>query len=237
MKRNEQPEVQIADLHYKIHADKNKLSKALNLSLKQVSADITLLTDQQVKYYSEASQIIRTTYEQYPDHEIICFRLNSSNDITIPHCHYPEKTKPFEQILFLNFYEISFKKSLVKKNIHFDEDFGAGTNFPFGESLTFIQMAINKGVKVHFSSKYIGQHPEKYLFTPADEINKLRSLGAIDYKMHGWDYVINYINHSVKKMEYREAKYGNGLIELNKMNAYLLGAKEFKDQHLAQINL
>jgi glycosyltransferase involved in cell wall biosynthesis len=213
------------------------LSEALNSGLRQLSGDICLITDHETQLYPEAAETIKDVHQQYRDYDLIFFRFNSANDISIPHCHYPSANKPHEQMLFLHFYEISFKRSALEKQISFDEDFGPGTTFPFGESYTFVQRALKLGLRVHFSPRYIGQHPDGYLYTPEDEINRLRSLGAINCKIHGWNYVLNYLNVSIKRMEKREALYGNGLAQLNKLNAYLLGAREFIDQGKVQSSL
>ncbi|MDN5286011.1 MAG: glycosyl transferase [Mucilaginibacter sp.] len=211
----------------------SSLSMSLNSGLRKSSGDICLVADSHVQLYPDFKKRIMEAYWRYPDYDIITFRLSSTENDLIPHCHYPKPNKPREQQLYLNFYEISFRKTCIEKQVWFDEDFGAGTDFSFGESFTFLQRALRSGLKVFHSEEYIGQHPERYLYAVTDELNKLKSIGAIDYKLHGWNYVINYINVSMKKLEKREASYGTGLEILNKLNVYLLGAKEFKDKELS----
>lgn len=213
------------------------LAKALNSGMRNLSEDICLITNQQVQLYPDFKEIITEAHSQFKESDIIAFQLNSTKDIAIAHSHYSKADKPHEQIINLKYYEISFKKSILDNKIGFGEDFGAGAVFPFGESYAFVQQAREKGLKIHFSTSVIGQHPERYQYRPVDEVNRLQSLGALDCKFYGWNYVINYLNVSIKKMEKRETLYGDGLLQLNKLNAYLIGAKKFSDQFNNGINL
>lgn len=125
------------------------LSKSRNTAIKNSTADICAVADDDLKYVDKYEDIIRDGYAKYPDADIIAFDVDYSD---------PTKNKkPLKEgrvgLLYsmkISSVRITFsRKSIVDSGVLFDESFGAGTSNFMGEENIFLAQCIRKGLKVY----------------------------------------------------------------------------------------
>jgi len=123
------------------------LSKSRNKALKESAADICLLCDDDEHLEDDYVSKIQEAYEKYPDADIIAFRLERSSRSywTVP------RRINYLNSLKISSCQISFKRnSIIGRGIFFDETFGAGTRYSFGEENIFLYECLKKGLKVYY---------------------------------------------------------------------------------------
>jgi len=135
------------------------LSKSRNLAIQHSIADICLLADDDMIYYSDYKEKVQRAYQEYPSADIIAFQVKRIGN--------PERTKKFRESMSWENYitsmkissvEITFKRqSIIENNISFNPNIGAGTDFYNGEENIFIYDAMKKGLKVLYLPITIAQ--------------------------------------------------------------------------------
>ena len=128
------------------------LSRSRNMAVKNASSDICIIADDDEMFVDGYAQIISKAYEEYPNADIIAFKICNSGKT------YPEKP---EKIWYLGALkvaslEITFRrKSIIDKNILFDEEMGSGTGHGGGEENKFLYDCLHKGLKIQYVPKTI----------------------------------------------------------------------------------
>lgn len=128
------------------------LSRSRNEAIKNATADICLLCDDDEILESDYAGKILGAFEEYND-DVIAFRLN----------HPTRKFKPESyEIGFLGAatvgsWQIAFRrKSIIDQAIKFNEKMGSGTGNGAGEENRFIIDCLKSGLKVRYVPKLIG---------------------------------------------------------------------------------
>lgn len=131
------------------------LSNSRNMAIKNSTADICILVDDDEELRSGYTQIIEESFEENKDYQILRFRVEG---IEKPFKKYPEQ--PFKigflKSLKISSVEIAFRRNAVLKgNIEFDPLIGAGTKFPMGEENAFLFQCLQKKLKIRYIPKTI----------------------------------------------------------------------------------
>jgi hypothetical protein len=148
-------------LNYRIFSMSEKgLSKSRNCLLNNSTEDILIISDDDVKYVDNLLNVIEESYRNYPEADIITFQIKTPDDNYYK--NYEEK--PFwhtkKTILKVSSIEITVKrKSIISKELQFDENFGLGSTFPTGEEAIFLNDSLNKGLKILYVPIHISTHP------------------------------------------------------------------------------
>lgn len=129
-----------------INSKERGLSKSRNMAIKNCTADICLIADDDEIFPENIERIIVSAYKEIPQADIIIFDISN----------YPKKIakKVFKfkrlQLLRVSSVQITFKREKIKqKNIKFDEKLGAGTGNGAGEENKFLLDAYDKGLKIY----------------------------------------------------------------------------------------
>ncbi len=138
-----------------IHTYKEKgLSRSRNRCIFESKNDICLIADENVTYTKDFDKTIKEEFEKHNDYDVIAF--------------YVENAKPINNLkngrvnllnsMKLCSVQIAFrKKSIIEKNILFDERFGAGSLlYKSGEENIFLSDCIRNNLKICYCSKKIG---------------------------------------------------------------------------------
>lgn len=154
--KNEIQEENITNSKNRLISIKDKgLSKSRNMAIENAKGDICIIADDDVKYVDDFQDIIENEYSKNPQYDIICFWVESDNkNRRIKRMI----TSPIGKIRAMRIcsFQITFKKSkIIKKNVKFNEDFGAGTYYDRGEETIFLWECIRKGLKIKFVNKKI----------------------------------------------------------------------------------
>lgn len=132
------------------------LSKSRNMAIESSSGDICIIADNDVLYLNDYSETINDAYQKYPDADIIAFQVDRINGREKKFSNTDKKIK-YLSSLKISSVEITFKRnSILKKELRFNEDLGAGSNYLMGEENEFLIQALNKGLKVYYVAKKIG---------------------------------------------------------------------------------
>jgi len=121
-----------------------------NSALMRSTADICLISDDDMVYVDNYKEIIQKGYEKYPDADMILFNIRIHNKTGIY-----EKSDYTGKIHYLNSLKygtptFTFKRQVVKKNqISFSLLFGGGARYGNGEDNLFLWDCLKAGMKVY----------------------------------------------------------------------------------------
>ena len=135
-----------------------------NNALDSATADLCLITDDDVVFDASAIQQIQHLYQDHPDLDFIAFRMVDKEHRSIK--NYPESDLPLRPIgkrhesASIWGPEISFRRKAVLENgIRFNELIGVGSNLPVGEDTLFAVHCFEHGLRMAFSDLVILQCP------------------------------------------------------------------------------
>ena len=124
------------------------LSKSRNLAIRNSDADICMISDDDLVYVDDYEEIVKTQFELYPDADIITFQVEGIEE-KFKDYHNKMRKLNYLTSMKVSSVEIAFKRSsIVKNNIYFDENFGAGAKYQMGEENIFLTQCIRMGLKV-----------------------------------------------------------------------------------------
>lgn len=129
------------------------LSKSRNLAIRHAVGDVCLLCDDDEQLDSSYEDNILKAYEALPDADIICFRIANQPSRLKQETHRLTKWTAMR----IASWQITFRReSIIKSEIRFDEDMGAGTGNGGGEEVKFLRDCIKAGLKAYYVPKSIG---------------------------------------------------------------------------------
>lgn len=210
-----------------ISSKERGLSKSRNLAIKNSTADVCLLADNDVTFDNHYIETVLNGYKRYPDADVIAFTVHGdSSERSVNRLKNGRVNRVMS--MKISSVQISFKRDIVEKhNLYLKEDFGAGSEkFNSGEESIFLYTAIKKGLKVYYidekigevsfeDSTWYGKNPEKDLLTK----------GAMFYCMSPYLYPFYNLQFAIRK--HNEYKHS---FTLAKMIALMFqGSKEGKD--------
>ena len=123
------------------------LSKSRNKAVEMSAADICLLCDDDERLENDHVAKILGAYEAYPDADVIAFRVRYPSRI------FWESARRVGRLeaLKISSWQITFKReSIVNSALAFNEHFGAGTQYPFGEENIFLYDCLRAGLRIYY---------------------------------------------------------------------------------------
>lgn len=185
---------------YVINKNEKGLSKSRNCVINNATNDIVLLADDDVTYNDEYKKIIVDAYNKYDNADVICFYVESTNTKRKTKRMRTGKVGLIKSMKIVSF-EITFKKdAILKNNLKFNEEFGAGTKLNRGEEQIFLCDALRKGLKILFVNKKIGEvsQEESTWFTKMDK-DFFTVQGKVFRKMSPKFYKILIFQYAIRK--------------------------------------
>lgn len=123
------------------------LSVSRNLAIKNSTADICMLSDDDEVFVDNAHQIIAESYKTYSNADVIIFKIENVNKLII---NKPKKLNYFE-LLKVGSWMISFKReAIIRNNIEFDTLMGSGTGNGGGEENKFLIECYKKNLQIYY---------------------------------------------------------------------------------------
>ena len=181
---------------YSVH--EKGLSKSRNMALAKSTSDICLLSDDDMHYFDSYEKIINDAYLEFPDVDIIAFKIKNWKDnskLKKGKLNYFESFK-------LSSIQISFKNKIIKSNnIRFDESFGSGSGkYIMGEENIFLSDCLAKKMKIYYYPIEIGEllSSQSTWFKGYDELY-FRSKGASFYRMNKKIYILLVLQFAIRK--------------------------------------
>lgn len=126
------------------------LSKSRNKALHNATADICVISDDDMIYKDNFEEIVIDAYEKNLDADIIVFKVTRING------REKKFSNSFKRINFfsslkISSVEITFKRnSILDKGIKFNELLGAGANYYMGEENNFLISCLKNGLKIYY---------------------------------------------------------------------------------------
>jgi hypothetical protein len=138
------------------------LSNSRNEGLRAVtdSGAVLLLGDNDVRYLPGFDERIRLAYAQYPDADVILFKVCTPEGREFK--AYPRNATSYgmRDIMRACSIEISFRvAAVVAAGIRFDERFGLGARLETGEDIIFLADCLRAGLTIMFVPASICVHP------------------------------------------------------------------------------
>lgn len=144
-----------------IYDNKKGLSRSRNMAVENAVGNIILIADDDVKYVKDYEEIILESYRENPEADMIAFFVESKNNN-----RKVRKLKSGKigwiRIFRVCSFQLTFKRaSIIKNNLKFDEDFGAGTQNYCGEETIFLSDCLRMNMKLTYVDKKIGEVEQK----------------------------------------------------------------------------
>ena len=148
---DKKPENDVKTGNHKFISYKEKgLSRSRNHALDNAVGDICVIADDDMVYMDDYKKTIIDAYKKYQDADIIIFIVDRE------HKDYKLKIKKEGRINILKTMKVSSvqitlkKFSILNKKLRFDEKFGAGSVYPWGEENIFLFDCIKRGCKIYY---------------------------------------------------------------------------------------
>lgn len=219
--------MRMGDRDFKFVTSSEKgLSRSRNLALRNSTSDICVLSDDDVFYEDNYSDIILKAYDNYKNADIIAFKVERIGSKKTKKFRNKQSWENYATCLKISSVEITFKRSrVVEKNIEFNELMGAGAEFYLGEENIFLYDSLKKGLKILYlpikiasvdcsESSWFEGYSSKYF----------NSVGAAHYNMMKEFYHILSLQFALRKYKlYRS--------EMSFFSAYremVKGVKKYK---------
>lgn len=133
-----------------IDSTQRGLSKSRNMAISAATADICLISDDDMIYRDDYVSSVSSAFQEYPDADIIRFEVAG---IEKPFKQYDHIAKKLGYLSSMksSSVELAFKRSAVVDNqIIFDERIGAGTEFLMGEENAFLFSCLRHRLSIRY---------------------------------------------------------------------------------------
>lgn len=179
------------------------LSKSRNLAIKNSTANIGLISDDDLYYVDDYEKIIGKAYEKYPEAAIIAFVVEYEDKKNNKKVYKGGRVK-FIRTLKISSVQLTLNLEKIKKeNIYFDENFGSGSSYFMGEENIFLYDCLKKRMKIYYVPQKIGtlrmNNNSKWFKGYNEEYLKVK--GAMFYRMSKILYPILIFQFALRKRE------------------------------------
>lgn len=173
-------------LSYFSYSDRG-LSKSRNRAIEKTSAEIALISDDDVRFVPNLEQEIVQAFATYPEADVLTFRIKTPEGFPYKQSYKNTAfTHTSSSIYKVSSVEIAFRPARIKQaNIRFDERFGLGAEFKSGEEVIFLNDCLKAGLKVMYVPLTVGIHPLESSGKILDK-EYFRSKGAIIRRLYGF---------------------------------------------------
>lgn len=202
------------------------LSKSRNHAMEEANGDICTLSDDDMTYCKDYEKLIQQAYDKYPNADIIAFSILHPDGKEKRHLR--EGRVSLLMSMKINSAMITYRRSrIVDNNLKFDERFGAGSQYPWGEENIFLFDCIKRGLKLYYVPVVIGQlQPSDSSWSRRNTPEHFKQMGAIYYRMSSKIYPLLIIQFALRKRK----QYIKETDTITAIKSMFKGAKEFKEK-------
>lgn len=184
------------------------IAKSRNRALQKATADICLLSDDDIAFLPLVEQIVVQAFMHNPKADIITFQAQTpENELFKPYTN-KQKWHNIRSLMTVTSFEIAYRvKSIANIDLTFDEQFGLGAKFATGEENIFLLDALRQGLKILYIPIPIVIHPVQSSGGDFNNQGLIKAKGAAFYRMFGRvSYIIllsfTYKKHTLSKLSY-----------------------------------
>lgn len=201
------------------------LSKSRNRAISKSTADICVIADDDIEYVDNYEEIIQQAYEKNTDADIILFKINDKNE-NRKNAQIKRKKINFINTMRISSNQITFKRNSILKKIKFDEEFGSGSRYFYGEDAIMIRDALKEKLKVIYIDELICIKPKnKSTWFKGYNKEYFIARGAIFYRLSSKLYLLLILQFAIRKKE----KYKENLTMIETIKCMIQGAKKYKE--------
>lgn len=130
-----------------------------NLAIRTATADVCLMSDDDIVYQSNLKQTVIDAYQENPNADMISFE--ALNEDGQPYTYYYDvKTHHKKSLKKIYTWVISFKRESFKQHqVYFNHYFGVGSVFKGATEYVFLRTAYDKGLTMIHEQTKIVTHP------------------------------------------------------------------------------
>lgn len=182
------------------HCEDMGLSKSRNMALRKATADICLISDDDICFLDNAGKITLDAFVANPLADIVTFQTQTPQGHLFKKYHHKKRWHDWLSIMQVTSFEIAFRREkIIASGLQFDERFGLGTCYPTGEENIFLLDALSKGLKILYIPIPIVIHPEENSGNNFNNINLTIGKGAMFYRMFGKKAYLLALLFAIKK--------------------------------------
>lgn len=131
------------------------LSRSRNMALRAATAEICVITDDDMVYRDGYPQIIEKAFDETPEAALLRFEVEGIEGVFKKYSHQGGKLNLLGSMK-VSSVEIAFRReAILEKGIWFDELIGAGTEFPMGEENTFLFACLRNQLQLYYVPQVI----------------------------------------------------------------------------------
>lgn len=201
------------------------LSKSRNKAIENCSSDICVIADDDMYYVDEYEKIIKDAYKKYPDADLIAFVVDNE-DVLHKKRILKEGRVGYLRSMKLQSVQVTFKRaSIIKNNIKFDESFGTGSTYYWGEENIFLFDCLRSNLKIYYVPQKIATLKiSNSSWNKDNTVEHYKIQGTIYYRMSNIIYPILIIQFAIRKRNI----YKNDMSMFKVIKSMFQGAKEYK---------
>lgn len=198
------------------------LSKSRNKALDHSNADVVVISDDDEIFQQDVLEQVEKLHTQYSNYDFIMFHVENVG------AHQWDKPTPISYIksMKLKSVQMSIKMDAIKKkNLRFDESFGIGAPYFWGEENIFLFDALRKKCKMLYVPITIAKCDDSESgWDRANSPENCRKRGVIFYRMTKWFYPLLIIQFAIRKRKL----CAPDVTPLENMRYMFQGVKAFK---------
>lgn len=203
------------------------LSKSRNRAISNSTADVCIIADDDVVYKPNYLEIVKKAYKKYPNADIITFGVESSNSerqVKKIRSNYINKITSMRIISS----QITFKReSIIKNNIRFDENFGAGAKYNRAEETIFLCDALRNNLKiVNVNTVIASVKQENSTWFKGFNKDFFVQQGACFYRMNKNIYLLLILQYAIRKY----SLYKKSVTLKDSICSMIYGVKKYKKE-------
>ncbi len=211
----------------KVYSYKEKgLSKSRNRAISKASADVEIISDDDVVYEDNYKKIIEEAYKKYKDADIIAFYVQSNDKERSIRKQRTHKVN-FITAMRIQSIQITFKRNSIQNSlIKFKEKFGAGSKYFLGEENIFLYECLKEKKKIYYVDEKIGKvNYESSTWFKGFSKEFFCSEGVVFYVISKRFYRILILQYAIRKRK----EYKNTIKIKDAIKYMLEGADEYKN--------
>lgn len=154
-----------------IKSDSRGVARNRNIALRAATADILMLSDDDLRYTPESLLEVIGIFESHPEIDFALFRYDGGDKL------YPSAETPFTlptrvKGWYISEVELAFRREIVQGKVDFDEEFGIGAGYiGAGEvDILLVRLLRYLGLSGKFFPVTIARHPHH--FSTGERLNQ-----------------------------------------------------------------
>lgn len=208
-----------------VRSDTRGVARNRNIALRAASADIVMLSDDDLRYTRESLRKVIDTFKANPDVDVALFRYEGGNKV------YPDREAELHLPLpmkgwYVTEFELAFRRDAVQGKAEFDEAFGIGAGYiGAGEvDILLVRLLRGLGLRGRFFPETIARHPAHPTTgeRPGQKLCVVRSRGVFRRLYYPWSWPLRILLDAGRDHRSGRASFPRSLLGLTQGAVYAI---------------